>query len=73
MHWSVLSWQEFREMALYRKFIIGMMLAFATWMGVVTALFVANGEMIGVLTLVAALAIGIGALTVVPARLASSG
>jgi|AntRauTorcE11898_2_1112593.scaffolds.fasta_scaffold20706_3 hypothetical protein len=60
-------------MALYRQFIIGMMLAFAVWMSVVTALFVANGEAIAVVTLAAALVIRIGALTVVPAKLATSG
>ena len=58
-------------MALYRKFIVGMMLAFAVWMGAVTALFALNGAAIAALTLVTALAVGTAALTVVPARLGS--
>ncbi|WP_302080112.1 hypothetical protein [Salinibaculum rarum] len=70
MHWSVLSWEQFRGMALYRQFIVGMMLAFAVWMGVVTALFAAGGEVAAVGTLVVALVVGVGALTVVPATLA---
>lgn len=69
---GVLSWQEFRAMALYRKFIVGMMLAFAAWMGAVTALFAANGETIAAATLVVALVIGGAAVTVVPAKLGTS-
>ena len=69
MHTAVISWQEFRAMALYRKFIVGMMLAFALWMLVLTALFFANGTPIGALTLVVGLAIGGAALTVVPSKL----
>ena len=58
-------------MALYRKFIVGMMLAFALWMGVLTVLFALNGEAVGALTLLVALGIGTAALTVVPATLGS--
>jgi hypothetical protein len=72
MYRSVISWQEFRAMALYRKFIVGMMLAFALWMLVLTALFIANGAAIAALTLVAGVAIGGAALTVVPSRLGSA-
>jgi len=68
---AVISWQEFTSLALYRKFIVGMMLAFALWMVALTALFVANGTPIAALTLAVGLAIGVAALTVVPARLAS--
>ena len=71
MNPSVMSWQEFRAMALYRKFIVGMMLAFALWMGVLTVLFALNGEAVGALTLLVALGIGTAALTVVPATLGS--
>jgi hypothetical protein len=71
MHTAVISWQEFASLALYRKFIVGMMLAFALWMLALTALFVANGTPIAALTLVAGLGIGTAAVTVVPARLGS--
>jgi hypothetical protein len=71
MHTAVISWQEFTALALYRKFIVGMMLAFALWMLALTALFVANGTPIAALTLAVGLGIGVAALTVVPARLGS--
>ncbi|MEF8785470.1 MAG: hypothetical protein V5A45_06015 [Haloarculaceae archaeon] len=72
MHRSVLTWQEFRGMALYRQFIVVMMLAFAVWMAAVTALFVANGEVMAVVTLAVGFIVGSAALTVVPATLGAS-
>lgn len=69
---SVVSWREFREMRLYQQFVVVMMLAFAGWMGVVTALFAANGEAIAAGTFVVALGTAVAALTVVPARLGVS-
>jgi hypothetical protein len=71
MQTAVISWQEFSSMALYRKFIVGMMLAFALWMLALTGLFVANGTPIAAVTLLVGLAIGGAAVTIVPMKLGS--
>lgn len=71
MREAVVTVQELRGMALHRKFIVAMMLAYAVVMAGVTVLLAANGQVAAVGTAVVGLAVGIAAVTVVPARLGS--
>lgn len=65
---SVVSVEEFMSMALYRRFIIGMMALYALAMTVLTVVFAMNGNVAAVVTLVVAVVVWVVALAVVPAR-----
>jgi hypothetical protein len=67
---AVLTWDEFSGMALYRKFIVGMIAVYALGMTVLAVLFAANGRLGAAgFTIAVALVGWVAALSVVPARL----
>ena len=70
---SVLSWDQFMQLALYRKFIVGMMALYALAMTALTVVFAMNGNVASVLTLVVAAAVWVAALSIVPARFGATG
>ncbi len=65
---SVVTRKEFMSMALYRRFIVGMMALYALAMTVLTVVFATSGEVAAVLTLPVAAVFWVVALSVVPAR-----
>lgn len=73
MREPVLSWRQFRGMAIHQQFIVLLMLGYAALMGVVTIAFASSGEVIAVGTLTVGVAVAVAALTVVPARFGPSG
>jgi hypothetical protein len=70
---SVVSFDEFMSMALYRRFIVGMMALYALAMTLLTGLFALNGNVAAVLTLVVAVVVWVVALSIVPARFGAVG
>lgn len=65
---SVVTRKEFMSMALYRRFIVGMMALYALAMTVLTVVFATSGEVAAILTLAVAAVFWVVSLSVVPAR-----